>query len=562
MTETTNAAAIFAPLWRRKWLILAVGLLVGAGAYVYYKRKTPVYSVTTQVYLGSGAEEQAQLSAGGSTVKKATSPEAATQVVIINSNLVKEAVHQQLRRERTKTQGAKAALKGKSKAKALAEKSEFIAITAEASSPRGAALLANTTALVYIARENAKYQAEVEAAIRLARRQLHRIEAAQAVAASGQKAAAGTSGSSASKAATSTTVTIQAATLSSKINELEQDLAVVNVKQVNPAKPAEAVLVSPLTRQNAIFGFVLGILLASFAAYALGRMDRRLRSLAEIEAAFQAQILTALRLVRRPIIRRDGRPTPSAPLRESLRRLHTNLQVGNLLGNDEPRQPRVLLFVSPESGDGKSTVVADLALCQRDAGARVAIIEADLRRPVQARLLGLAGPQGLPDVLAGTVPVAEAMQRVEPLGVAADGQAAAGAGGVATVLEASGTGGVSVLVGSAGVANPPALLAGAAMTELLRAVAEDYDYVLVDAPAPLEVSDVIPLLDRVDGIVAVARVGHTSEVSARRLVQLLERTPSAPLLGVVANAVSPRDMEKNGFSSAYAEGRRRRKLLG
>ena len=58
MNETTDATAIFAPIWRRKWLILLAGLVVAAGSYLYFKRETPTYSATTQVYLGAGAEEQ------------------------------------------------------------------------------------------------------------------------------------------------------------------------------------------------------------------------------------------------------------------------------------------------------------------------------------------------------------------------------------------------------------------------------------------------------------------------------------------------------------------------
>ena len=87
------------------------------------------------------------------------------------------------------------------------------------------------------------------------------------------------------------------------------------------------------------------------------------------------------------------------------------------------------------------------------------------------------------------------------------------------------------------------------MGELLQTLGRDFDNVLVDAPPPLQVSDVMPLLPAVDGIVIVARIDHTRESSARRLIQLLGRTPSAPILGVVANAVKSRDMQKYGYSS-------------
>jgi Mrp family chromosome partitioning ATPase len=110
-------------------------------------------------------------------------------------------------------------------------------------------------------------------------------------------------------------------------------------------------------------------------------------------------------------------------------------------------------------------------------------------------------------------------------------------------------GSLFLLAGGGPVSNPPALIGQPAMAELLQNVAGDFDYVLIDAPAPLEVSDVMPLLKLVDGLVIVARIAHTREVSARRLMQLLSHAESAPLLGVVANCVARSDSERYGFAS-------------
>jgi Mrp family chromosome partitioning ATPase len=556
MNETTDATALFAPIWRRKWLILIVGILVAVGSYLYYRREAASYSSTTQVYLGNGAEEQNQISASGSSgIKKVSAPNPATQAVLINSSIIKEAVRDRLRKER-RTAVVRAALKGKAKAKS-SEKSEFITITAEAHNARGVALLANSTAQAYVKRQNAHYRKEVEAAIALTRRQVRRIEA-------GQTPHTSSKGKSSGKSGSSTTATLQAATLNSKINQLEANLPVKQVTQVDPATRRQAQLLSPHPKSNAIFGFAIGLLLASIVAYAASRFDRRLRSLNAIEEIYQTQILTALQAVRRPVLHRDGQPTPAPPLREGLWRLQTTLQVGHAAnattnGNGSAeRGPRVILCVSADPGDGKSTVVGTLALAQAEAGERVAVVEADFRRPVQGRMLDVDGPQGLADVLTGRLTVEEAMQEVS---VVRSG-AGVGAGQsltTATVVEV--TGSVSVLVGATMVANPPALLARPTMNELSRTLADSFDYVLIDAPPPLQVSDVMPLLGMVDGVMIVARLGHTRETSAQRLVQLLQRTPSAPVLGVIANAVSRSDIEKYGLSGRYKRGWRH-KLSG
>ncbi len=558
MNETTDATSIFAPIWRRKWLILIVGILVAAGSYLYYRREPSLYTSTTQVYLGNGAEEQNQISASGNGgIKKASAPNPATQAVLINSSIIKEVVRERLRKER-KTAAVRAALRGKAKAKS-SEKSEFIGITAEARNARGVALLANTTAQAYVKRQNAHYRREVEAAIALTRRQVRRIEA-------GQTPHTSSKGKSSGKSSASTTATLQAATLNSKINQLEANLPVKQVTQVDPATRRQAQLVSPHPKSNAIFGFAIGLLLASIVAYAVSRFDRRLRSLSAIEGTYQTQILTALQAVRRPVVRRDGQPAPAPPLREGLWRLQTTLQVGSAAdatsnGNGTAGHgPRVILCVSADPGDGKSTVVGTLALAQAEAGERVAVVEADFRRPVQSGLLGVDGPQGLADVLAGRLTVEEAMQEVSLVRPGAGvGTPQGPTAATATVVES--TGSVSVLVGATMVANPPALLARPAMNELTRTLADSFDYVLIDAPPPLQVSDVMPLLGMADGIMIVGRLGHTRETSAQRLVQLLQRTPSAPVLGVVANAVSQSDIEKYGLSGRYKPGWRK-KLSG
>src|SRR3977135_3727330 len=95
MNDTTNPPAIFAPLWKRKWLILAVGILVAGATYFYYKRATPVYQATTQIYLGAGSEEQAPGEKGSA---KTLSVNAGNQAAIINS-IVVEGVRQRLRNE-------------------------------------------------------------------------------------------------------------------------------------------------------------------------------------------------------------------------------------------------------------------------------------------------------------------------------------------------------------------------------------------------------------------------------------------------------------------------------
>jgi Mrp family chromosome partitioning ATPase/capsular polysaccharide biosynthesis protein len=532
MNTTTDATAIFAPIWRRKWLILLVAVLVAGGTYLYYKRQPTLFQSTTELYLGAGSEE---LLSEKSISSKTASIDASTQPAIINS-IVLETARKDLRKQHKHL--AKVAATGKMRAKS-AEKSQFVTITTEAHLSRAAALLANTVAQVYIKRQHAQYEHNVQQSIAIARRQLRKIEAAVAPTASKGKSSKSVSGVSSANV-------IRDAQLSTKINQLEALLGVTAVQQVKPAKPGGAELLAPKPKSSAIFGFVIGLVLAAIAAFALSRFDRRLRSLGDVTAVLQTQVLTALPEVKRPIIHRDGEPVPSKPLLEPLRRLHTTLQLGGVVDHQRQVSPRSILFLSADAGDGKSTVVANLALVQREAGERTAVIEADFRRPVQAKLLGVSGPQGLAEVLTGQLALGEGMQRVASLAGESLGAEARPGDGLATAVAPAEVGSVSVLVGAAAAANPPALIASEAMSYVIRSLAEDHDRVLIDAPPPLEVSDALPLLAAVDGIILVVRMGHTREASAQRLRELLDRTPAAPVIGVVANGVARKDIEKYG----------------
>jgi Mrp family chromosome partitioning ATPase/capsular polysaccharide biosynthesis protein len=546
MNETTDATAIFAPIWARKWLILAVAIVVGVASYLYFKHQRPKYQATTQVYLGAGSEEQG---VGEKTSGKARATTATGQVPIINL-IVVEKVRRRLRAEH------KGALARSSKVRAKAEeKSEFITITAEAHSGKNAALLANLTAQTYIRRQNGIHQRGIEKAIAISRRQLRRIELTsepkETAKTTKAKSGAGEGGSATTPTAKgpSTSSILQAANLSSKINQLESSLGATAAQQVKPAKPTASLLLSPKPRKDAIFGFVVGLVLASIAAYVLSRFDRRLRTLAGVESVFRLPIMAALPKVRRPIVRSEGAPRPSVQLLEPLRRLHTALELAHPTDRSLHTHGagRVIAFVSADPGDGKSTLVADLAMVQRDAGERTVVVEANFRRPAQAALLGLDATHGLAEALTRRVPVEDAMQRVLPLQHAPVEAAQQGGESVATAVRSAGS--LFVLTGGGAVANPPALLAGESASELLESLVADFDYVLVDAPSPLEVSDVMPLLGLVTGIVVVARIGHTQEASAQRLQQLLEAPTTAPVIGVVANFAGRNELKKYGFSS-------------
>lgn len=537
MNETTDATAIFAPLWRRKWLILAVGIIVGAATYVHYKKEPQVFAEKTQLYLGAAAEGQALLNntLGKNTISQTA---LANQAQLIDTT-ISEQVHKKFHREHN---GVAAKVKVKAKA---AASSDFIQLSGEGHTPKAVAESLNAYAAAYISHRQSNYEHNVRTAIETTRKQIKRIEKAELAGKGKSKGGGGSANVG----------TLQTAALGTKLNQLEADLTITGVEQIGKARPAKAELIGPAPKKNGIFGFVIGIVLATLAVYVLSRFNRRVRSLTDIETIFKAPVLAAAPAVRTPIVRSEGRVRPSRHLAEPLRRLNTSLSLSGLGGNNGAGGPRSILFLSAEPGDGKSVFAAGLALVQRDAGKRTALVEADFRRPVLGRLLGVGDGHGLLDVLSGALGYEAALQEVpsvRPTKPEAPEQPAA-AGGVATAVRTPELGTLALLMGARGVPDPPALIGRPEMREVLGGLRQGYDHVIVDAPSPMQVSDVMPLLGAVDGIVIVARVAHTRMSAAMRLMTLLQGTPSAPVLGVVANAVPKADMRRAGFSSEFGE---------
>jgi Mrp family chromosome partitioning ATPase/capsular polysaccharide biosynthesis protein len=561
MTEQTDAGAIIAPLWRFKWLILAVGLLVGGLTYLHYSGGTPTFTSSTEINLNNGYEEQGIPPPVEKTRgKKGNGGAAATAVSIINSPVVHGPVIGVLRG--LNTPAALDASHGTYAASAK-EKTQFVTITATAKTARASALLANTAASVYVGHQDLDYSRGIRKSLATTRSQLDSTEIALAAAPANEAAAeravkAGPKGKRGGKGST-TSLTLQAASLQHAVGQLEAQLGILPVRQIAVANAAGASESKSNPKKNAIFGFVIGIFLAAIAAYTLNRFDRKVRTLAGLEAVFGVQVLAALPRVRHPIVRQDGELKPTRALREPLRRLHVALKLGPSL-NGRGARPRTVLVLSPDAADGKSTVASGIALSLREGGERVSVIEADFRRPVLGRIFDVPTRGGLLEVLAGALTLDEALQPVDSL--VSEVPEAEPFGGVATLAKPQSTGALSLLLGETGVANPPALLAEPAMAQLVRAASEEFDYVLIDAPPPLMVSDAMALLKVVDGIVLVGRIGHTREASAARLVDLLQREKSARILGVVANGVSRTDMERYGFSLGYGRRSWFSKVLG
>ena len=215
--------------------------------------------------------------------------------------------------------------------------------------------------------------------------------------------------------------------------------------------------------------------------------------------------------------------------------MRTNLR---LASPDEPL--RSFVVTSAFQGEGKSTVVFNLALAYAESGLRVSIIECDLRLPTLAKLMAIKPTPGLTEVLAGECELTDALQYVD-VGTGAASRGLVAAKGERTAPSATPRSKITVLTAGTQPADPSSLLATERMGRLLLSARAASDVVILDTPPLLSVADALPLMGIVDATIVVARVGTTLSSAGRRVQEAIDRLPGASLLGVVANDVPATD---------------------
>ena len=196
---------------------------------------------------------------------------------------------------------------------------------------------------------------------------------------------------------------------------------------------------------------------------------------------------------------------------EAFRRLRVELQL------QEREMPcRRLLITSALPGEGKSTIVVNLALALGEVGKHVIVADADFHRPTLHRTLKTSNTRGFSDLLVGTGELHESMTTVT------EGVRVAPRGSSSTALSRSGLG-------------------SRRLGEVLTQMSEEADYVILDSSPILLIPDNLHMAAAVDGVVLVVRAGVTRPRDLLQTKEMFDKT-STPILGVVLNQVPLRRM--------------------
>jgi succinoglycan biosynthesis transport protein ExoP len=269
--------------------------------------------------------------------------------------------------------------------------------------------------------------------------------------------------------------------------------------------------ISPNYVRNMLLALMAGLGLGVAAAFLRERLDDRLHGRDDLEVITGAPVLAVVPRV--TLWKRTHAPVlisltqPQSAAAEAYKSLRTGV-----LFVMQQRNMKVLLVTSPQAGEGKTSTTANLGVALAQAGKRVIMVSADLRKPRLHQFFDVPNVAGLTDVLGGRATTERVLiPRADELMIFPSGPVPA---------------------------NPAELLASDGMRRCLEDLRDRTDVVLIDAPPLLAVTDAAALAPFADGVLFVADSGTTTRGSIKHALKPLEAV-NAPLIGAVLNNFDP-----------------------
>jgi polysaccharide biosynthesis transport protein len=300
-----------------------------------------------------------------------------------------------------------------------------------------------------------------------------------------------------------------------KAFELTQDLGGFDAEII--AEPTRGFQVAPNLSRILVVAAFLGLLGGFGLAYLADLMDKSFRTPEEIRRRLGVPVIGHI-----PIIGTDATSIAAAAesgdldprlctfyqsksyQAEAFRGLRTALYFST-----QGEVHKVIQITSPQASDGKSTLVANLAISIAQSGKRVVLIDADLRKPRLHKIFGVSNVTGLASIITHESELKDTIQKTPVPGL-------------------------SLVPCGPRPSNPAELLTSQTFKDLLDTIREEFDFVLIDTPPLLAVSDPSVVAPRVDGVVLAIRVSKNGRPNAERAREIL-KTLGANLLGVVVN---------------------------
>ena len=463
-------------LWRWRLLVLAVLVVIPTTVYLVVSSQPKVYESSVLLQVQPSAVDTSLFS------NQVPAPQAQTLLSaarLVTTTYVAEAAAKELGEPRSRGRSLLDNVKATPDVDA-----DFISIAARSHSSTRAADVANAFAAAVVSFRKNQAVGRLNATIGKLVEQLNQIGGRTTAARDARK----------------------------QLSEQLQRLRALRAAQGNNAtivEPAVAssVPVAPRVTRTVLLSGIVALLLAFGAVVLAQGADRKIRDPMELEELTDRPLLSTV--PRSAFGDVDHGGVAGAEAFQTLR--------GSLTYFNIDRPIDSVLISSPLPGDGKTTVATNLAIAMARAGKDVILVDGDLRRPrVASRFHVTPKPAGLGGVLVGEVGLEEALIEYE--------------------LDTPG-GWLRLLPADPPPPNPSELLASERMERLLDQLTRMSDLVIIDSTPLLTVSDSLPLIEIVSGVVAVARLNETSKDAIRRFERVVG-TAGGTLLGSVLTGAS------------------------
>ncbi len=304
-----------------------------------------------------------------------------------------------------------------------------------------------------------------------------------------------------------------------KPGSLPDARVVVEQRASVPLKP-----IVPEPSKNIATGLLLGLLAGVGLAIIRDLLDNTLKKRETVESITGVSIIGSIPNDQE---RRSEVAIPfdtsHAPIAEAFRKLRTNL---HFLSVDNP--PKVIVVTSSIPSEGKSTTAVNIALSLAEADHNVILVDGDMRRPTIDKYLNLIGNVGFSTVLSGEAELDDVVQRTNFAGL-------------------------SVLAAGVSPPNPSELLGSMAAKKVLSALQGQYDYVILDSPPLLAVTDGAILAANSDGAIVVVRFGETKRDQLGQAMRTIEGV-GAKVFGAVFTMTPSRGRSSYGYYRYDHEG--------
>lgn len=480
----------------RKWVIIQAVVIVTLTALAVSYLQPRQYEGVAQVLISE--KDTAAALVGSVLPNLSTQPERdmATQVQLMQMRPIAESTIKKLGLQTTPDNLMKRVTV------ASVGQTNIIKISAQDPSPETAAKIANTMADGYVAEMRDANRASISAAADEVQKRLD--EAKAEILALGQKIQA--SGQSSDLAAELQIATGTYSTLAEKLEQLKinEQLETGPGRVVSPAV-AEGIAVSPRPLRNAALGLAVGLVFGLGMAFLYEYLDNTIKSTEEAERLFNAAVLGTIpaeKMEKGEKRRLAIVQAPGSSTAEAYRVLRNSLDFVNF-----QHDMKTLLVTSAAPGEGKSTVAANLAVALAQAGKKVVLVSVDFRRPTTQQFFSVNNMIGLSDVLLGTHSLKAALQRP------GDEQ-------------------LLVLTSGKMPPNPSELLGSTKMEEVVNALGDWGEWVIIDSPPLLAVADPAAVARWADGVLMVSQAGVTTRDAASKATEMLAKV-GARTIGVV-----------------------------